>query len=615
MVSCQLTILPGADQLTVPMQSNLLDVFREYHVSLESACGGRGTCGKCKIQIISGEVSSPTGEELSFLSPQELQSGFRLACFVRIQGNLIVKLVENPKKTRIVTSGYLPDFRVKPVIRKQAFLLSKPTLEKNLSYLDVLSAALNLNLSIVNPTVLQELAKLLPTKEVLTAVMANDELMGLERGDTVSECFGVAIDIGTTTVVASLVNLNTGQEIGSTSALNPQTEYGLDVLSRITFTRQHDNGLILLHEGIISCLNNLIKRLCELYGVAKERIYELAVAANSTMMHLLFNVHPASLGHAPYTPIFSGAQECSALMLGFRVSPWARLYCLPGVSSYVGADIVAGTVVAGLDQTAQNILFIDIGTNGEMVLAKGGELSACSCAAGPALEGMNISCGMRAAEGAIEGVQIDGEGVHLHVISQTDSEQSEPCGLCGSGIIDAISEIVRIGLVESSGRLKTRAKLVDNAGKSHLTELLPEDEQKRRVVLARTKAHEDVFLTQSDIRQVQLAKGAILSGIYALAERLELDLQDLDEVIIAGGFGAHVKTASLIGLGLVPAELSHKVRYIGNSAKAGALMCLLSHEVRTRMERVAKQINYFELSADPDYERLFTKCLSFPKFI
>lgn len=611
-MSCQLTILPRAQQFAVPVESNLLDSLHEYHVSHESPCGGRGLCGKCKIQILSGEVSAPTEEELGFLSSQELELGFRLACFVKIRGSLTLQLPEFPKKTRIITSGYLPDFIIKPVIRKQTVLLRKPTLEENISYLDVLISTLDLKSNGINPKVLQELPRLLSTGDVLTAVIAKDELIGLEQGDTSSECYGVALDIGTTTVVASLVNLGIGQEMGSTSALNPQTKYGLDVLTRITFARQQENGLSLLHEGIVQCINNLIERLCQRYSVAKESIYELTVAANATMMHLFLNVYPATLGQSPYSPIFSGRQECSAHILGLNVSPWARLYCLPGVSSYVGADIVAGAAVSGLDQTTQNILFIDIGTNGEMVLAKGGKLSACSCAAGPALEGMNISCGMRAAEGAIEGIQINPEGLQLQIVGQTDSETIEPTGLCGSGIMDAISEIVRVGLVESSGRLKTRAKLIDDDSERYLMELLPEDENKKRIILARTQTNEEVFLTQSDIRQVQLAKGAILSGIYVLAKRLELNLKDLDEVIIAGGFGAHVKTASLVGLGLVPAELDQKVRYIGNSAKAGALMCLLSYEERTRMEALANMIQYFELSAAPDYERLFTKCLSFP---
>jgi uncharacterized 2Fe-2S/4Fe-4S cluster protein (DUF4445 family) len=289
--------------------------------------------------------------------------------------------------------------------------------------------------------------------------------------------------------------------------------------------------------------------------------------------------------------------------LGINISLFGRVYLLPGVSSYIGADIVAGVCVCDLYKTNKNILFIDIGTNGEIVLSKKGELNSCSCAAGPALEGMNISCGMRAGEGAIENIKIE-DTIQTKII-----EDKDPTGICGSGIVDAISELARLKLIGKTGRINKKSSVECDENLKHLSECIVDEDKKRKFVLI--KEPKEISITQEDIRQVQLAKGAILSGFYALVNEMNIEINDLDQVIIAGQFGKHLSVESLVGVGIIPKELKEKIRYIGNSSKTGAVMTLLSKDIRNSMENIAKDITYFELSTKEGYERLFTDCLKF----
>ncbi len=582
----------------------LLNILQDNGIFVENPCAGKGLCGKCKIRIIEGSINEPTEEEVRYLSKEELEDGIRLSCLVVPNGDLTVDLLNTKDVNhKILTEGYMPDFNINPMIYKRVHKLRKPSLEKNLSYEDLLEEVLEIAVYEDNHTLLISLPKIFENEEV-TAIYTGDKLIGVESGDTSSELYGIAVDIGTTTVVTSLVDLNNGNEISSESEINPQKEYGLDVLSRIDFAKTKVAGLEILHKSIIDCLNNLTYELCRKNSININNIYAMTIAANATMMHLLLGVNTNSIGKAPYSTVFSKQKNLLASSVGIKLSPFARVYCLPGVSSYIGADIVAGAIVSELDKTDKNVLFIDIGTNGEIVLSKGGELSSCSCAAGPALEGMNISSGMRAADGAIEGVKINEDGISLKVIGD-----KEPVGICGSGILEAISEIARVKLIGKTGRLKKKSDIEEDEQLQYLSKYLIEEDKKRKIVIS--PELKEISITQGDIRQVQLAKGAILSGFYALLNLMEIDMMDLDEVIIAGQFGKHLSVDSLVGIGIIPEELRDKIRYIGNSSKTGALMCLLSKEVREDMEKVAKKINYFELSTKEGYDKLFTKCLNF----
>ncbi|MCU9812534.1 ASKHA domain-containing protein [Paraclostridium sp. AKS81] len=439
--------------------------------------------------------------------------------------------------------------------------------------------------------------------EKCTGVYIGEKLIGIEANDTQDKLYSVAIDIGTTTVVCSLIDVKSKCEISSESEINPQKEYGLDVLSRIHFIKNKENGLETLHKLIINCINDLIKKLCSKNSINESNVYEVSIAANTTMMHVLLNINPMSIGKSPYSPTFVKSKNIRAKDLGIEISKFGSVYLLPGVSSYIGADIVAGVCVSNLKETDKNVLFIDIGTNGEMVLSKKGELVSCSCAAGPALEGMNISCGMRAGDGAIENIKIGNE------ISINTIGNQQPVGICGSGIVDAISELARVKLIGKTGRIAKKDAVKDNEKISHLSDYIVDENKKRRFIIS--KLDKEISITQEDIRQVQLAKGAILSGIYALADQVNMEINELDEVIIAGQFGKHLSIESLVGVGIIPKELKDRITYIGNSSKTGAIMSLLSKDIRKNMDFIASDINYFELSTKEGYERLFTDCLKF----
>lgn len=583
---------------------SLLDILQDSGEIIESPCGGKGYCGKCKVQIIKGKLEKPTEEELKYLSKKDLEKNIRLGCFVYPKGYICVKFLNKEEKNyKALSDGYIPDIELNPIIYKEVITWEKPTLKNNFSYEETLEKSIGEELYHNDTEILKALANV-DNEEKVTLLYYEDKLIGIESGDTKDELYGAAVDIGTTTVVVSLIDLNTGKEIGTETSINPQKEYGLDVLSRIDFVKRKDNGLYLLQKAIVECINFLLENLCNKNGIDIQNVYEIAVGANATMMHLLLGIGTNTIGKSPYATIFSKEKNLWAKSIGLKISSFGRLYCLPGVSSFIGADIVAGAVVANLKDTKDNVFFIDIGTNGEMLLSKGGKLVSCSCAAGPALEGANISCGMRAAEGAIEGIQFNEDGVELQVIGD-----AEPIGICGSGILEAIAELHKKEIIKKSGRLKRKEDL-EKEKRHILAEHLMEEGKKRKVILYKN-GDEMISITQEDIRQVQLAKGAISSGFYALLDFMDMGMEDLDSIVIAGQFGRHLKTGSLTGVGIIPENLKDKINYIGNSSKTGAMICLLSNDARKEMEDIAKDIEYFELSTKEGYEKLFTKCLTF----
>jgi uncharacterized 2Fe-2S/4Fe-4S cluster protein (DUF4445 family) len=416
---------------------------------------------------------------------------------------------------------------------------------------------------------------------------------------------GIAVDIGTTTVEAALVDMESGREIAVRSAVNPQTRFGMDVLSRISHAIAHPEGVGVMQRAIVEQLDAMTEELCRTAGADFSSVSDVAVAANCAMLHLLLGVNPAPLGSFPFAPAFVDSRELPASDAGLRkLARDARLYCLPSVSAFIGADIVAGIHVSDLARQKGSALFIDIGTNGEMALSRGGSLASCSCAAGPALEGMNIRCGARAAPGAIEDVAIDSQGaVRLKVI-----ENASPSGICGSGILAAIKELLRVGLVRPDGALWVLGEELPPgmecfAGLCRVEDGIPA-----------VRLSDRVLVTQKDIRQVQLAKGALLSGVRALLNWAELEDRDIDKVFVAGQFGAHLSAESLTGCGILPSSLGGKIEYIGNSSKEGARRALLSRSARAEMEKLARSVTYLDLGSTPGYSDLFMECLEFPSF-
>lgn len=604
------------------LEKNLLYSLAEAGLAPPSPCGGTGTCGKCAVRLLGPAV--PVSEaDAAFFSSRQLDVGYRLACMFypdawlrqnstdgAAPATLQVELAASQGTSDILSEGHLPPYRLNPSLRKK---LLRVKAEGESTWEAALDHALR-NINSDSPSEGSDLLRYLntislgilqaanPDEMTWTAVFDMGRLLALEPGDTRADIYAAAVDIGTTTVVMSLLDLNTGRELGTCSCINPQTQYGFDVLTRISHVVEYpQRGLEDLRRSIVSALNNLLAELCPKCGVAQDRVYAFSVAANTAMEHILLGVSPVSLGRSPFRPVFTEGREVPADAVGLKANPAATLYCLPAVSAYIGSDIVAGAYAAGLHEATDTTLFIDIGTNGEIILAHEGRLSACSCAAGPALEGMNITCGMRAAPGAVEAVKADSGCINLRTI-----QDSNPVGLCGSGILSAITEFLRIGAVTARGNIVKPATLSPD---DPLRRYCCEWKGKPALCLS---AEHDLYITQKDIRQVQLAKGALLSGFLVLLEENGLCLKHLDRVLIAGQFGAHLPVESLVGCGIIPQDAVEKVVYLGNTSKSGACLALLSEESRGAMERLADRVSFLELGTLPDFDRRFVACLDFP---
>ncbi|MDO5135832.1 MAG: ASKHA domain-containing protein [Eubacteriales bacterium] len=419
--------------------------------------------------------------------------------------------------------------------------------------------------------------------------------------DAVSEGWGIAADIGTTTVAAALTDLQTGEVLETASMVNGQRRYGLDVLTRITYeNEQGQQGISQLQQAAVRTLSQLTEEMCSRRNIPLSALREIVVAANCTMTHMLLGVDARPIGKAPYRPAFLEGRTCPTGEVGLPGSEKTTLYCLPQVSGYVGGDIVAGAYVCGLHKASGNVLFIDIGTNGELVLSAQGRLLCCSCAAGPALEGMNITSGMAAAEGAVEEVSITENGISLKVIGE-----QAPVGLCGSGILSAVKEMLRTGMLRKNGAFSK-----ENGQEAFWKDMLQTNGGKKALLLSQDP---QILVTQKDVRQVQLAKGAIRSGMDALLAKAQLTVEDLDQVMIAGQFGQYLPEESLLGVGVLPQEVRGRLTYVGNSSKTGAYMALLSQKARAEMEELALRMEYMELAESENYERLFARSTIFPE--
>lgn len=544
--------------ITVEQGTSILAAARMAGVLIESPCNAMGTCGKCKVQLDAAQMSNvKQGEGRHKVSAAERDQGIVLSCQTYVYGDIAVKVIEqNQNNTlKILNDGKSFAFDIKPCVSKQF-------------------------------------------DSTGTAVLINGKKAGTENGNTTSQIYGLAVDIGTTTLVAALIDTENGKELASVSALNPQSLIAQDVLSRIQFAST-DEGLLKMFDDITKQINDMIAELETETGISRKHIYEVVYSGNTTMIHLAANINPRSLGKFPYTPAIYGGNSIPAVSLGIDISPFGQIYLPPIISAYVGPDITSGVLASQLDKRKGTTLFIDIGTNGEMIIAKDGSLCATSTAAGPAFEGMNISCGMRAGNGAIEFFEIAGNyEIKIKTIGNTKAT-----GICGSGLLDIVGELVRVGVIGKNGKLVPPEK--GSFAPSIASHLVTRD---GKLCFEIT---EDVYLTQKDIRQVQLAKGAVRAGVEALLESQGLNASKVDVVEIAGSFGYHLRTKSLISIGLLPAEFNSKVTFVGNTSKSGARAFLLNYDFRDELKKAVKDINVVELSNKDDFERLFVKCLSF----
>lgn len=428
-------------------------------------------------------------------------------------------------------------------------------------------------------------------KESTGSVVLTESFMPKVSHTNICDKYGIAIDIGTTTVAMELIDLSNAAIIAKASEINSQIAFGFDVMSRIAYTMENVDGLFKLQKSIVNTLNMLIDKLQADTG--KEDIAEITVAANTVMCHILLGESVEGLGKYPFSPVFTKSRTVAGFDIGIKSG--AKVTTLPHISGFVGSDIVAGVYASGLCKDDKNLLFIDIGTNGEMVLKFGDKLLATSCATGPALEGMNISCGMRAGEGAIDNFFIE-----KNALSYTTVGNKEAVGICGSGVLAMVRELLKNSIINVRGAID-----IEKLNKAY--DFIDFDKSGKPFI----KISDDIYFTSKDIRQVQLAKGAILSGILALVSKAKLELKDISKVYIAGQFGKYISVDSFFGVGLLPIEFFDKVEYLGNTALAGAYMALLDKCAIEDMSLLSNKTEFFELSRLDNYDRIFAKALRF----
>lgn len=531
----KLTFQPQAIVVKVPYGAKILEAAIQNNIPLEGPCNGRGTCGKCIVSC-KGMLSEPSEEEKRKLGPK-LEERLRLACQAKVYGDTEV-IISEKQAYHTVDAG-----------KSAAYDFDPP------------------------------FAEIIVSRE---------------------QAYGLAIDIGTTSVVATLIDFKAnGRAMGTASCLNPQTQYGGDVLTRITFAHEQPENAAKLQRAIISGLNGLIDKICTDCGIDYAAIVHAAIAANTTMMHLLVGIDPISLAVAPYSPVFVEYRNVKASDTGLKLSDEARISLLPSLSAFVGADILAGVIAIDYQKVKVPALFIDIGTNGEIVANVRGKLAATSSAAGPALEGMNIQFGCRAEDGAISAAKIT-ENNELVVESIGSGKRK---GICGSGLIDLVAEFVKHKVVHPSG------KFTESGLPKPLAERIIDFEGQKAFLI---DAETGIVLTQRDIRQVQLAKGAIAAAITILFKRLGLSLEEVEKVYIAGAFGYHLKPEALLTIGLLPPGLQGQIEFVGNTAKEGAGLCLTSNKAFLEIQRLQQEIDPVELSYAPEFQENYVEQMGFP---
>jgi uncharacterized 2Fe-2S/4Fe-4S cluster protein (DUF4445 family) len=580
----------------------LLDAARQAGVRLFSFCGGVGLCDGCKVRVMEGSLSQPTEAEKQGLSSEELDQGYRLACQALPKTNVKVHVPPESMSIgqRLQLEGQSIEVGLDPTVIAVDLDIRPPNLEDLRSDVERLEEAvvdeglepvrLSLPVMKIIPDRLREqdwrVRLVLRGQEVVAALPAGSELLGL------------AIDVGTTKLAAYLLDLSTGRTLAKAGAMNPQVSYGEDVVSRIAYANEHPQGLGKLQRHLVEALNELLHGLCQQAGQSCEQVVEAVVVGNTAMHHLFAGLPVQQLGVSPYVPCVSRRLEIPANEIGLELAAGANVYMPPVIAGYVGADHVAMLLAADVLASDQNVLALDIGTNTEISLASDGRLLCCSCASGPAFEGAHIHDGMRASPGAVERVRLIEDEVRVLTV-----ENEPPVGICGSGILDAVSVLLEDGALDRRGRLledHPRVSVVD--GTLHYALVPPDDSGHGRTVMVMAK----------DVREVQLAKAAICAGVEILLDEAGVDAAELNEVIVAGAFGTYLDLASALRVGMFPNLPLGRFRQVGNAAGAGARQMLVSARRRVEAERLARKVNYIELTTHPRFTDVFVEALTFP---
>ncbi|MCS7238972.1 MAG: ASKHA domain-containing protein [Thermoguttaceae bacterium] len=646
---------PHGKRVLVPDGTLLAEAAAMAGLALEQACGGRGQCGRCRIVIRHPQVE-PSPVERKFFVVEELEEGWRLACQIAVHCDMVVEIPVRSLAVgcaQILAEHHPLEWKpAHPPVRKTSFNFSPNELATETALLAHVEK--KLGPVFVPLAVARKVAELNPhQKACWTAVVEMPEpvalslepakatekheekpeqvapeiavssqgrgaptgaglptLLDLRAGGEADRLCAVAFDIGTTTIVANLVDLSTGRVLAVASAVNPQIRFGEDVISRIELCRRHSDGTSLLYQAVHEACRGLLENLCTDAGISRRDIFVATFAGNTTMLHLVAGINPASLGEAPFRPVFKRELICRAEDLGLPIHPLAQVYIFPVIGPFVGGDTIAGMLAVRLWERPSPALLVDIGTNGEIVLSHPGKLVATATAAGPAFEGVRIRCGMRAVAGAIERLRLaDGE-LSWEVIGP-----AQPAGLCGSGLVDLVALLLQSGIVTTSGRMLSPEEAAEQLPDKLSKRLLRVDGRPAFEVVPGTASAsgQSIVFTQQDVRQLQLAAGAIRAGVTVLCQLVGVDPGELQEVWVAGAFGNYLRPESAQAIGLLPQAIpTQRIRFAGNTSLAGATLAAVSLEARALARWLADSVRHVELALLPEFRRAFAEGMIFP---
>lgn len=572
----------------IPDQS-LLESARFLNVDLISICGGVGNCSQCKVQIISGKVSKPTLEEEAELSARELDQGYRLACqtwpLSDIKVNVPPESLSSPQRTQV--EGLEVDVAPEPPVRAKEIRLTAPTLDEPIPDNDNLLNALGIPHGRIDFALQQSLSRQLRALDWnVSAAIRGEEVIAVAAPG--AQWIGLAVDIGTTKIAAYLLDMATGKTLASKGIMNPQISYGEDVIARIVAASKSPADAAKLQGLLVEAINGLAADLCAETGLTVENIVEAVVVGNTAIHHLFLGLPVKQLGLAPYIPVTCAVVEIKAREIGLKLAPAAYLHMLPNVAGYVGADHVAMLLATRTSEAQKTTLAIDIGTNTEICLNYQRRLISVSCASGPAFEGAHIKFGMRAAPGAIEHVRLEKDRLEIQTIGA-----ETPIGVCGSGLLDVVAQLRLNNILDRSGRMGDHPRV--------------RKEKMAEFILVDRPGQDPITISQKDVRELQLAKGAIRAGIQTLVSTAGLSESDIEQVIIAGAFGTFIDIASAITIGMLPPLPLEHFSQVGNAAGTGARLALISTTQRLNAVEIARRTDYIELASVPNFQHKFAK--------
>lgn len=608
----RVTFQPQGRAVSVLRETTLLEAAARAGLTIETPCGGAGTCGKCRVRVTQG-CGEPTAADTRVFTAVELREGWRLACRNVVTCTTVVTIpaasLLGAEHQILSTGDGSVTHEVLPGIRKCYVELDPPTLTDDAP--DLLRLEQQIGPFKADLAMIRNVCATLRAHDFKgTAVLSDHRLIDFEAGDTRSRCYGVAFDIGTTTLVGELLALGDGTKHGVVSRVNPQVSFGDDVLSRIQHTSHDTGGLEKMRLALTDELASMVDALCSAAGITRRDIYAAAFAGNTTMEHILCCFSPAQLGETPFVPMHARGLLVPACELGLPIHHGALGYIFPIIGGFVGGDTVACMLATRLDRYEGTSLLVDIGTNGEIVLAHNGAFFAASTAAGPAFEGARIACGMRGTYGAVEKVVFN-DDVRLEVIGG-----GAAAGICGSGLIDLIAELLDHGMVTPEGQMLPPDELPDTLAPALAARVRTDENGGVSFLLAEAvgPTSTPVVLTQRDVREVQLGSGAVRTGITLLLRQAGLTVADLGTVLIAGGFGNFIRYSSAQRIGLLPGGVEQeRIRHVGNASLTGAKVALLSEKARRLGEEVARRVRHVELSTMAGFQDVFADSMFFPE--